>query len=194
MPLLNHARLNAVLFLSPQHQTQLLRMIETLLANAESNITQLLSYAKAQQREELQQALHKIRGGYATLGADLLARVSKALELKLEHQHPFSEQDLDEFITVYRQSCAALQSEITKHQHTTSTETVALDIVQLYYLLRQQDMKAFDVVQNSQAQLQKLLTPELASSFTQQVFALNFTAAATTLQQFLPPEHRSSTK
>jgi len=191
MALINHTRLQAVLSMSQQHQPQLIRMISTLLADAEKNISQIQSYAKAQQRQELQQTLHKIRGGYATLGAEQLASVSKALELTLEHQQPFSEQDLAEFISVYRQSCDALQAEITKLQSNTAAEQPALDIAQLYDLLIQQNMQACDVVQNSMTQLRLLLTPPVADSFSQHVFALNFTAAAAILQPLLPPEHRS---
>jgi|GEM_PF-1523836 chemotaxis protein histidine kinase CheA len=191
MPLINHARLSAVLSMSKQHQAQLLQMIKTLLADAETNIAQLQHYARQQQHREMQQALHKIRGGYATLGAEQLASVSKALELALEHQQPFSEQDLAEFISVYRQSCDALQAEITKLQSNTATEQPAQDIAQLYNLLVQQNMQACDLVQNSPEQLRKILSPAVAESFIQQVFALNFTAAAAILQPLLPPEHKS---
>ena len=176
--------------MSKQHQAQLLQMINTLLANTETNIAQLQHYARQQQRREMQQALHKIRGGYATLGAEQLASVSKALELALEHQQPFSEQDLAEFISVYRQSCDALQAEITKLQSNTATEQQVLDIAQLYYLLIQQNMQACDIVQNSMAQLRQLLPSAVAESFSQHVFALNFTAAAAILLPLLPPEHR----
>lgn len=194
MPLINHTRLHAVLSISQQHQPQLIRMINTLLDDAEKNISQLQNFAKAQQRQELQQALHKIRGGYATLGAERLANVSKALELALEHQQAFSEADLDEFISVYRQSCAALHEEITKLHSATAPEQATLDLVQLYYSLRQQDMQACAQVQNAQQQLKQLMTPAVADNFSQLVFALDFTAAAAILQPFLPPEHRSNTK
>ena len=194
MALINHTRLHAVLSMSQQHQPQLIRMISTLLADAEKNISQLQSYAKAQQLQELQQTLHKIRGGYATLGAEDLAHISKTLELALEQQQPFSEADLAEFISVYRQSCVALQQEISKLQGDIEPEQTVLDIVQLYYLLRRQDMQACTLVQNNQAQLKQLLTNTLADEFSQHVFALNFTAAAVILQPFLPPEQRSTQK
>ncbi|HEY9044152.1 MAG TPA: Hpt domain-containing protein [Rheinheimera sp.] len=194
MALINHTRLQAVLSMSQQHQPQLIRMISTLLADAEKNISQIQSYAQAQQRQELQQTLHKIRGGYATLGAEDLAHVSKTLELALEQQQPISEADLTGFISIYRQSCAALQQEITKLQSDVPPEQAGLDLVQLYYLLRQQDMQACALVQNGQDQLKQLLTTAVADNFSQQVFALNFTAAAVILQPFLPAEHRSNPK
>ena len=192
MALINHTRLQAVLSMSQQHQPQLIRMISTLLADAEKNISQIQSYAKAQQRQELQQTLHKIRGGYATLGAEDLAHASKTLELSLEQQLPLSETDLAEFISISRQSCVILQQEITKLQADIGSGQTELDIIQLYYLLRQHNMQACDLVQNNQEQLKQLLTKAVADNFSQHVFALNFSAAAAILQPFLPPEQRST--
>ncbi|HEX5793994.1 MAG TPA: Hpt domain-containing protein [Rheinheimera sp.] len=180
--------------MSQQHQAQLIQMIETLLADTEMNITQLQHYARLQQRTELQQALHKIRGGYATLGAEQLARVSKDLELMLEQPSPFTEADLSEFIAIYRQSCAELHAELIKYQPDATTPHIKLNIVQLYYQLQQQDMQACDQVLACQTDLLQLFGPAGAARFSQLVLALNFSDAAAMLLPFLPDSHRADHK
>jgi HPt (histidine-containing phosphotransfer) domain-containing protein len=187
---INRAKLTAVLQMSQQHQAQLLQMISNMIDDAEPAIAKIQLNVKQQQRLELQQTLHKIRGGYATLGAEKLALESKALEQMLENNLPFSDADTAEFITLYRQTCAEMRTEIALYQQDSAPQQQPLNVNRLYTMLMQHDMQACQLVQSSQKELSKVLAPSEAASFTQHVAALEFVSAARMLEPHLTSNRR----
>jgi chemotaxis protein histidine kinase CheA len=187
---INSAKLTAVLQMSQQHQAQLLQMINTMLDGVEQTIVQIQLNVQQQQRLELQQTLHKIRGGYATLGAEKLALASKALEQMLGNNLPFSDADTAEFITLYRQTCAEMRSEIALYQQDSTPQQQPLNINRLYTMLMQHDMQACQLVQSNQKQLSKVLAPSAVACFTRHVAALEFASAARMLEPHLTSNRR----
>jgi chemotaxis protein histidine kinase CheA len=185
---INTAKLHAVLQMSQQHQAQLLLMVKNMLDIAEHNITQIEQFLQQQQKLALQQLLHKIRGGYATLGAEKLAEKSRELEHQLDKEAKIADADVTDFIQLYRQTCQDMHAELTrypKHVQNTATQHPPLQLNQLYTMLVQQDMQACQIVQQTQNALAQLLTPAGAARFSQHVGALEFSCAAEILKPYL---------
>jgi len=188
---INRAKLDTVLQMSKQHQAQLINMVQTMLNAAEDNITLLQQQLLQQQYNEMQQLLHKIRGGFATLGAEQLAIESKQLEHQLESTKQASSDNLQAFVSVYRQTCLAIQTVLNGYQQTSEHDSAALDITRLHNLLLQQDMQACDMAQNSQQALTAMLGANAAADFSKLIAALEFAKAAQLLQQHLPASNNA---
>lgn len=186
MQVINKTKLDTVLQMSKQHQVQLINMVQTMLDAAEDNITLLQQQLSQQQYSEMQQLLHKVRGSFATLGAEQLAIESKQLEHQLESTKQASPDNLQAVVSVYRQTCQAIQAVLNGYQQTSEQDSTALDITQLHSLLLQQDMQACDLAQNSLQALTALLGANAAADFSQLVAALEFAKAAQLLQPHLP--------
>jgi HPt (histidine-containing phosphotransfer) domain-containing protein len=182
---INQAKLSAVLQMSPQHQAQLVQMVNAMLDAAASNIELMRRYTHRQQRLELQQMLHKIRGGYATLGAEQLAQACRRLEHILESDAAVTEHNLAQVIALYQQTCAEMRTELGAYQQHAGSDEQPLDLRQLYTLLIQQDMQACQLTQSGQKTLALVLTPATAARFSQHVAALEFATAAQILQPHL---------
>jgi len=191
---INRAKLNAVLQMSVQHQAQLVQMVQAMLDAVPDNIERMRNYARQQQRLELQQMLHKIRGGYATLGAEQLAQVCRSQEHQLESHAAFDEQSLQDVIDMYLQTSAELQSELAGYQQKSSANSEQpLNLHQLYTLLIQQDMQACQLTQSGQTALAKVLSPATAARFSQHVAALEFATAAQILLPHLDIDDNTDT-
>ncbi|HSG53205.1 MAG TPA: Hpt domain-containing protein [Rheinheimera sp.] len=183
---INKTKLDTVLQMSKQHQVQLINMVQTMLDAAEDNITLLQQQLSQQQYSEMQQLLHKVRGSFATLGAEQLAIECKQLEHQLESTKQASSDNLQAVVSVYRQTCQAIQAVLNGYQQTSEQDSTALDITQLHSLLLQQDMQACDLAQNSLQALTALLGANAAADFSQLVATLEFAKAAQLLQPYLP--------
>lgn len=192
MSVINRTKLTAVLQMSVQHQAQLVQMIETMLSAAADNISLMRHYVKQPQPVELQQLLHKIRGSYATLGAEQLAQVCRSIEHALENHAPVSEQQLQALISIYQQTCDQIQHELAAYQHHTTDSNPSIDLQQLYTLLVQQDMQACQLAQSAQHLLAQLMTPAAAARFSQHIAALEFATAAAMLQRYLTSEPKNN--
>lgn len=199
MTLVNHARLNSVLLMSKQHQAQLLQMINTMLADADANIVCIQQHAAQENSAQLQQMLHKLRGAYATLGAEQLASLSQDLEHALETGIACSQLKFTDFIRVYRQTCTEIQTVLTQYQPDTPLTSATnnhppLNTLQLFTLLQQQDMQAGEIARANLSALEQLLTPLGATKFSQYVSELNFAEAATMLQPFVTAACKAKTQ
>ena len=191
MQVINKSKLDAVLQMSKQHQAQLISMVQTMLDAAEDNITLLQQQLLQQQYSEMQKLLHKIRGGFATLGAEQLAIESKQLEHQLESTKQASSDNLQAVVSVYRQTCQAIQTVLNGYQQISEQDSSTLDITRLHNLLLQQDMQACDMAQNSQQALTALLGANAAADFSKLVAALEFAKAAQLLQPHLPASNKA---
>jgi HPt (histidine-containing phosphotransfer) domain-containing protein len=191
MTVINREKLSAVLQMSQQHQAQLLLMVANMLDDAENNIEQIQQYVQQQQRLKLQQLLHKIRGGYATLGAETLAQTSRALEHLLETDAPFNQADIADFVSIYRQTCTEMRTELTRYPQDSPRQNQPLHLNQLYTMLIQQDMQACQLVQASLSELEQLLTPAGAARLNQHIAVLDFVTAAQILEPHLARHRRS---
>ena len=191
MQVINKVKLDTVLQMSKQHQAQLINMVQTMLDGAEDNIARLQQHFQQQQFSALQQLLHKIRGGFATLGAEQLAVESKQLEHHLDTPQQIEPDELESVIQTYRATCLAIKTVLETYQDATVSNCSELDIAQLYNLLRQQDMHASDLTHRSQQALVTLLGNDIAENFIQLVTALEFAQAARLLHPHLPADHDS---
>jgi chemotaxis protein histidine kinase CheA len=186
---LNRAKFTAVLNMSPQHQSQLIQTVRNMLDIAEDNILHFQRLLQHQQLSELQQTLHKIRGGFATLGAEQLAEESLAIEHLLDTDASLSAAMLTRYIQLYRLTCSEMQAALNAFQPAAIADSVPLNLPQLYTMLLQQDMQACQLVTSNRLALEQLLTPAGAARFCQSVTALNFIAAAQMLEPFLSPDN-----
>ena len=185
MFVLNKTKFDAVLGMSKKNQAALLKMLQNLLSAAEATIEQLLTYARQQQREPLMQALHKLRGGYATLGAEQLAERCRELEHALEHQASFDEASLTDVITSLRQTCDAIRLALPQPNQAESGVEKSIDLQQLYTMLKQQNMQAFTLVSSQHDALSKRLPEAIAQQLSERVSELNFSAAADLLAPYV---------
>lgn len=202
MTLVNYDRFNAVLLMSKQHQAQLVQMINSMLADTETNIALIQQYVLHNNTNELQHLLHKLRGGYATLGAEQLANLSKTLELTIETGNNGQQLAISPFIHVYRQTGVAIRAALSQFQANAITTDISLaladiqttsTISQLFTLLQQQDMHAVALCHANQAALAHLLTPLAAVKFNRFISELNFAEAATLLQLFVATGPKAKT-
>lgn len=185
MFVLNRTKFDAVLGMSKKNQTVLLKMLNNLLNSAEATIEQLLTYARQQQREQLMQALHKLRGGYATLGAEQLAHRCQALERALEQQASFDEASLTEVIALLRQSGDAIRLALPQSDQPENNPEKGIDLQQLYTMLKQQNMQVVTMLGTEQHALARCLPAAIAQQLSQLVSELNFSAAADLLIPYL---------
>lgn len=185
MSVLNKTRFDAVLGMSNKHQAALLTMLHNMLNSAEDITAQLHTYARQQQRQPLLQALHKLRGGYATLGAELLAERCKALEHTLEQQGSFNENSLAGVITALQQTCDAIRLALPQPASMDSPPHNSIDLQQLYTMLKQQNMQAVTVVNTEHTALNQRLPAAVAQQLSLLVSELNFSAAADLLAPYL---------
>ena len=186
MFVLNKTRFDAVLGMSKNNQAALLTMLNNMLNSADDIISQLHTYARQQQRELLLQALHKLRGGYATLGAELLAECCRALEHALEEQADFDETSLTQVIAALRQTCDAIRLALPQPAQLESNSHNRIDLQQLYTMLKQQNMQAVTVVNTEHTALTQHLPAAIAQQLSLLVSELNFSAAADLLAPYLP--------
>jgi chemotaxis protein histidine kinase CheA len=188
---INRAKFTAVLNMAPQHQSQLIKTVRNMLDIAEDNILHLQRLLQLQQRSALLQTLHKIRGGYATLGAEQLAEESLAIEHLVDTNASLSAAMLTHFIQLYRRTCSEMQAALNAYQPAAIADSVPINLPQLYAMLLQQDMQACQVVTSNRLALEQLLTSTGAARFCQSVTALNFIAAAQMLEPFLSPDNET---
>ena len=182
--LINKDKLDAVLKMSLKHQAQLISMIKSMLAESEQNIERLIAWVQRAQYDLIQAKLHKIRGGFSTLGAEALIPVSKALEHTLETQHTVSAQALHDFINLYRQTCQQMQ--LYLEQFTPAAQPVAAaDLPQLLSKLRESNMQACEDALACKERLTALLGEAETTKLLQLINSLQFEAAATLLSDYL---------
>lgn len=186
MSALNLNKFKSLLNAAHKNKPVLLQMLHNMLSASEDSIVQLQHLARQQQRDALLQALHKIRGGYATLGAEQLAAACQQLERELEQNSPFAEHSLQDIIRLYRQTCKDIHAALQADAEQNSTADHIIDLQQLHKLLLQHNMQASDIVAASRDALTKQLPPAVAVQFFQRVIDLDFQAAAALLQPFLP--------
>lgn len=186
MFVLNKTRFDAVLGMSKNNQAALLTMLNNMLNSADDIISQLHTYARQQQREPLLQALHKLRGGYATLGAELLAECCRALEHALEEQADFDETSLTQVIAALRQTCDAIRLALPQPASMEGRPHNPVDLQQLYTMLKHQNMQAVTVINTEHTALNQHLSPAIAQRLRLLVSELNFSAAADILAPYLP--------
>ncbi|MDX5408198.1 MAG: Hpt domain-containing protein [Chromatiaceae bacterium] len=186
MSVLNKTTFDTVLGMSKTHQAALLTMLRNMLKSADDTIEQLQQYARQQQREPLLQALHKLRGGYATLGAELLAERCRALEHALEEQADFDETSLTQVIAALRQTCDAIRLALPQPASMASSPHNRIDLQQLYTMLKQQNMQAVTVINTEHTALNQRLPSDIAQQLRLLVSELNFSAAADLLAPYLP--------
>lgn len=189
--MINRAKLLAVLNLSPTHRPQLVQVIINMLQTAEGNIEKILALAQQRQSADLQQTLHKIRGGYATLGAEQLAEASRAIEHELENNAVITDTTIAEFISLYRQTCVEMQAELSACQTAMAADRLPLNIPQLYTMLTKHDMQAGQLAQSCQFALTQLLAPAGATRFFQLIAGLNFNAAAQMIEPYLTSDNEN---
>lgn len=186
MFVLNKTRFDAVLGMSKNNQAALLTMLNNMLNSADDIISQLHTYARQQQREPLLQALHKLRGGYATLGAELLAECCRALEHALEEQADFDETSLTPVIAALRQTCDAIRLALPQPASMEGRPHNRIDLQQLYTMLKQQNMQAVTVINTEHTALNQRLPSDIAQQLRLLVSELNFSAAVDLLAPYLP--------
>lgn len=182
--LINKDKLDAVLKMSLKHQAQLMQMIRTMLAESEQNIVQLTAWLNSGQHELIQAKLHKIRGGFATLGAEALIPVSKSLEQAIEVQHTISTPALSDFIRLYRQTCQQMQQHLDAFTPAAQAE-ISDDLPQLLSQLRESNMQACEQALACREKLHTLLGETDTEQLLQLINGLQFEAAATLLSAYL---------
>ena len=182
MQFFNKGTLDTLLLLSGSAPQPLLNMLNNMVSSHPANIEELHHCLQRQDFRTADQLLHKIRGGFATLGAERLAAGCATMEKQLQqHQLP-TDETLTAFITLYQDTCTELQQFIEQRQlllNNAGTQTTDLQL--LLKLLQQHDMSACDVAAASTVQLSELLTPAVSARFFHQLALLDFAAAASIL-------------
>ena len=187
---INRTRLNSLLMISNKRLPQLLTMLQSLIDTTPDNIAQLQQYIDSADNQSCQQLLHKLRGSYATVGADHLVNNALQLEHNMATEQFITEQSWQEFFTLYRQSGAELQTIINEHAVSSPASSSELDISHLHTLLQSQDMAACNLVAQSKLQLNQLMQQTDADKFFHQIAILDFAKAALLLQKYLPTEDK----
>ena len=182
--LINKDKLDAVLKMSLTHQAQLIPMIRSMLAESEQNISELIAWENSGTYDLLQAKLHKIRGGFATLGAEALIPVSKALEHAIESEHTVPVQALHDFITLYRQTCQHILQYLDDFTPEAVPETEA-DLPRLLAQLRESNMRACEEAIACKEKLSALLGEAETAQLLQLINSLQFEVAATLLSEYL---------
>ncbi|WP_372627511.1 Hpt domain-containing protein [Arsukibacterium sp.] len=163
-------------------------MLQNLIDSTPDNIALIQHYIATSDSESCQQLLHKLRGSYATLGADELVKQSLQLEHQLASTENITQQRWQDFFSVYRQSCDELQAIIREHSLPVTESGSELDLCHLHTLLKNQDMTACSVVAKNKFQLNQFLSEVDADKFLHQVAILDFAKAALLLQKYLPTD------
>jgi HPt (histidine-containing phosphotransfer) domain-containing protein len=161
-------------------------MLQNLVDTTADNIVLLQQHIEIADRQNCQQLLHKLRGSYATIGADDLVKQALHLENNLATEQLIAEKSWQDFFTVYRQSCVELQAIINEHSVPASLSSSELDIGHLHTLLNNQDMAACTLIAKSKLQINQLMQQADADKFFHQVALLDFAKAALLLQKYLP--------
>ena len=188
MTLINRNRLDSLLMLSNKRLPQLLTMVKNLIDSTPDNISQIQHYIATSDHQSCQQLLHKLRGSYATLGADELVKHSLQLEHQLDSAQIVTQQSWQQFFSVYRQSCVELHAIISEHSLPVTESGSELDLCHLHTLLKTQDMTACTLVAKNRLQLEQLMSEVDADKFLHQVAILDFAKAALLLQKYLPTD------
>tara|TARA_R110002126_G_scaffold75469_21_gene188394 strand:- start:5905 stop:6483 length:579 start_codon:yes stop_codon:yes gene_type:complete len=186
MTLIDHNRLNSLLLLSVKNKPQLLQMLQNLIDCAPQNTKLLTQFTDDKLDEPARHLLHKIRGSFATVGADELAKSALLLEERLSASNRIESAMLQRFIMLYQQSCAELQTVVRAHTGVSGQPAAKFEPELLRTLLLSHDMNACNVVLQHKADLQQLMNDADAALFCHQVASLNFAAAATLLHAYLP--------
>ncbi|MEO3679161.1 Hpt domain-containing protein [Rheinheimera sp. FR7-31] len=185
MQVLNKNTFNTVLNLSVKHQPAMLKMLRNLLSAAQTTSEQLRFCARQHQQELLVQALHKLRGAYATIGAEQLAHQCRQLEQALENGAGIDITGVDAIIVLLHQTCDEIQAALPQVENTLSGPGEDIDLKQLYTMLKQHNMRACTVITEAQHTLQHQLPAQVAQALTQHIADLNFDVAATLLEPYL---------
>ena len=186
MTTINHNRLNSILLLSVKNKPQILQMLQNLINNAPQHIALLNQFVVAEQTEQARQLLHKVRGSFATIGADELAKQALILEDQLAAVSAIAPEAIQPFVALYQQSCSELQTVVNSHASQPCEPTEKLDLNNLHRLLLTQNMQACNVVLQGNTELKQLLPEKQAALFFHLVASLDFAAAARLLQDHLP--------
>lgn len=189
MTFINRTRLNSLLMISNKRLPQLLTMLQKLIDTTPDNIAQLQQYIDIADHQSCQQLLHKLRGSYATLGADELVKHSLQLEHQIASAELITQTSWQELFTVYQQSGVELQAIINEQSVPINESNSELDLCNLQSLLKNQDMTACTLVAKNRRQLNQLLSQIDADKFFHQVALLDFAKAASLLQKYLPTEN-----
>lgn len=188
MTTINYDRLNSILLLSVKNQPQILQMLQNLINNSAHNIELLNQLVTTGQQEQARQLLHKIRGSFATIGADELAKQALELEHLLVEGAAIVPATIQQFIALYQQSCTELQTVVNSHASQPRAQADKLDLNNLHRLLLTHNMQACNVVLQSETELMQQLPENEASQFFHLVASLDFAAAARLLQDYLPTD------
>jgi HPt (histidine-containing phosphotransfer) domain-containing protein len=186
MTIINHSRLNSILLLSVKNQPQILQMLQNLINTAPQNIELLNQFVATEQCEQARQLLHKVRGSFATIGADELARQALLLEDQLAGSSAIASEAIQQFIALYQQSCSELQTVVNTHSNQSCEPPDKVDLINLHQLLLTHNMQAGNVVLLGKTELKQLLPEKQATLFFHLVASLDFAAAARLLQDYLP--------
>lgn len=185
MTFINRTRLNSLLMISNKRLPQLLTMLQNMIDTTPDNIAQLQQYIDSADHQSCQQLLHKLRGSYATVGADQLVNYALQLEHNMAAEQFITEQSWQEFFTLYRQSGVELQTIINEHAAPSPASSSELDIHHLHTLLQSQDMAACNLIAQSKLQLNQLMQQTDADKFFHQIAILDFASASLLLQKYL---------
>ncbi|CAM3794128.1 Hpt domain-containing protein [Rheinheimera salexigens] len=188
MNLLNTATLKKLLLLSNKNQAPLLHLLQTMVDNCSPTITALQQAFSSNDAVTAQHLLHKVRGSFATIGAEQFAQQCAELEQQLQIHTLPSQAEQNLTFNLYQDSCTELQLFI--QQQAAAKDSVAdIDLHHLLHLLEQQNMAATALASTGTAQLKLLLPAKEVANFFQQLAILNYSAAATLLRTHLVAKH-----
>lgn len=185
MNVLNTTTLKNLLLLSHKNQAPLLNLLQNMADHCPVNIAELQQAFNTANNEVAKQLLHKIRGSFATIGADAFANNCAEIELQLERDIVPSPAEKTLLFTLYQDSCQALQQFVQQHTVSKATADTDIDLRQLLHLLQQQNMAATALANKGTDQLNQLLSAKAADEFFKYLAQLNYTAAAELLSSYL---------
>ncbi|MGI5308302.1 Hpt domain-containing protein [Rheinheimera sp. WS51] len=182
MNVLNTTTLKNLMLLSHKNQAPLLSLLQNMVDNCPANITELQQNFQTSNFTLAKQALHKIRGSFATIGADAFASSCSAIEQELERESLPSAAEQTALFTLYQDSCQALQAFIQQHNNTNTTPETIVDLTQLLQFLEQHNMAATALANKGSAQLKQLLPAQDSQNFFTLLAQLDYAAAAELLR------------
>lgn len=191
---INIATLENILLLSQKNQTALLKLLQALADNCPENISALQQAFSQRNKDVAQQLLHKIRGSFATFGADQLAQACAALEQNIQRNILPTQIEQNSFYTLYQESCQALQQYIQQQASSQPSSVADTDLHRLLQLLEQQNLAATALASAGAEQLKQLLPVTEVTEFYQQLAKLNYSAAAVLLRSHLTVKCHSQRK
>ncbi|WNO60303.1 Hpt domain-containing protein [Rheinheimera sp. MMS21-TC3] len=178
MNILNTTTLKNLLLLSHKNQAPLLNSLQNMVDNCSANIAELDQAFKASNKEVAKQLLHKIRGSFATIGADAFANSCADIELQLQREVLPSPTEQAALFALYQDSCQVLQQFVQQHTVIKAAIDTEIDLRQLLHLLQQQNMAATALANKGASLLNQLLPSNTAADFFKYLAQLNYTAAA----------------